>query len=332
MGRGLARRPRTCGEHPHRAALDRCDECLRHFCAECFVREGERLLCRPCRTAAPLRAAEAARRRRLGDRLRHAAQERLGGLIAAGLVVGLLASAAALSFLGGGAGAGAISQALADEPLVRHRIAAGRYCAGGDGSSGDVPQFRSGGDGGSPVARTADTGALIVVVAGVLPDTVFRDERLARTLSLADPSDPMNLVRYRDANAPGWRSPSALFPQQIGYELRGQAEVERVAFRHTRATPPETWAREVALLVSTEGPDRGFYSVRRWTLAQTTEPQEFLFWETPARYVRVCVYSNYGSSEFASLGNLALGIKTNDFRAASSPLLPPASPGRAFVR
>ncbi|MGH2352690.1 MAG: hypothetical protein ACRDJN_13875 [Chloroflexota bacterium] len=70
MGRGLARRPRGCVTHPHRPAVDRCDDCLQHFCAECFVRDGERLFCRACHAARPRRLAAAARRRQLCFRLR----------------------------------------------------------------------------------------------------------------------------------------------------------------------------------------------------------------------------------------------------------------------
>lgn len=217
---------------------------------------------------------------------------------------------------------GAGGRALADEPAVRQRVATGRFCTPAPGTSGEVPPARPAGGNAS---TRADTGAIIVVFAAALPDTILKDDRESNAPSGIDHFDPMNVVRYRNAQAPGWRSRTGIFPQQVGYELRGMAVVERVAFRHTRATPPETWAREVSLLLSTEGPDSGFYNVGRWTLAQTADAQEFLFFETPARYVRVCFYSNYGSSESISLGNFALGVWTSDLPAASAPLLPPAA-------
>jgi hypothetical protein len=51
--------------------------------------------------------------------------------------------------------------------------------------------------------------------------------------------------------------------------------------------PRESWVKEVGLLLSAEGPDAGFSTVGRWTLAATTAPQQFVFWETAARYVRL---------------------------------------------
>jgi hypothetical protein len=248
------------------------------------------------------------------------------------LVLSFLAAGAGFAALGsrtGRAGSG-ISQALADEPAVRQRLAAGRFCSGGPGVTGDVPQPRPGG---TASFRAGDTGAILAAFAGVLPDTLLKDDRIASTPSSVDPYDAMNLVnvRYRAAAppSPGWRSRTALFPQQIGFELRGGATVDRVGFRHTSAAPPDTWAKEVALLVSTDGPDSGFYNVLRRMLAQTTDSQEFIFFETPARYVRVCIYSNYGSSDYVSLGNLALAVTPPP---GVGPLFPPPARGTGGSR
>jgi hypothetical protein len=327
MGRGLAARPRACVDHPHRPAVDRCDECFRRYCRECFVRAGVRLLCRECSAAAPAHAALAAQQRRLSFRLRHGLWERRGGLVAAGLVLGSLAAAAFLAVWGGDSERSGSAGALADGPALLQRIAAGRYCAGGGGVAREPP--RSGGTvgaagagAGNPAVR-AETGALIAAVAGVLPDSRPLESGLGATAVVggANPRDPMNLVRQRAAVSSGWRSGAGAFPQQVGYELRGTASVDRAAFRHTLAAPSDSWANEVGLLLSTEGPDTGFYTVGRWTLARTTEPQEFRFWATPARYVRVCIYSNYGNRDSVSLGAFALGLVTDEFQAVHAPLL-----------
>jgi hypothetical protein len=80
MGRGLSGRPVACAAHPHRPAVDRCDDCLGHFCAECLVRAGETLRCRACTDSLPAREAAAAAARRVGPRLRGALRERMVGL------------------------------------------------------------------------------------------------------------------------------------------------------------------------------------------------------------------------------------------------------------
>jgi hypothetical protein len=310
--------------------VDRCDACLGHFCAACFVRQGARLLCRECTELVPLRAAQAAQARRLGPRLRAALRDRQGGLVAAAALVAVLGSAAALSVLERGSGGSAISRALADDPAVVQRAWAARYCATGEGVSGSVPTpvvvLRSGGSGapgGNPVAR-GPTGALLAAVAGVLPDTLLRDDRIAGTPGLPDPYDPMNLTRYWDTGGVGWRSRTGLFPQQVGLELRGQVTVDRLAFRHTRAAPAASWAKDVGVLLTTASPEGGYYQVGRWTLQQTTEPQEFVFVETSARYVRVCLYTNHGHPEFVSLGTVALGVMPPPALIATQalPLLP----------
>ena len=123
-------------------------------------------------------------------------------------------------------------------------------------------------------------------------------------------------------------SRAAVLPQQVGFDLGGVTVLDRVAFRHTPLAPAAAWAREVGLLLSTRAPDAGYYRVGRWMLA----PQEFVFFETPARYVRVCVASTQGPADFASLGASALGVYTSDLGAGSRPLLPAPAPSRAFTR
>jgi hypothetical protein len=321
MGRGLAQRPTACVEHPHRPALDRCDDCGRRFCAECLVPVGGGLRCRGCEAALPARVAAAAEARRLGPRLQRAVRERAVGLALGGGLVGVLAAAVLLSATGQGTGGAGISQALRDEPAVLHRAAAERYCSGGGGTTGEVPQET--GDappGRGPATFRAPTGAELPNVIGVLRDTRLRDDRLAATPGANDPTDPLRLIAYLNTPPLWWRSPTGLFPQQLGYELAAPVTLDRVAFRQAPEAPSDSWAKEVGLLLS-GAPERGFYLVGRWTLAPSTEPQEFAFFETPARYVRVCLYGNYGHPEFVSLGIVALGVQTSDQWVGSRPLL-----------
>jgi len=37
-----------CYHHPAREAVARCPECRRHFCRECVVEHGDRVLCAAC--------------------------------------------------------------------------------------------------------------------------------------------------------------------------------------------------------------------------------------------------------------------------------------------
>jgi hypothetical protein len=213
----------------------------------------------------------------------------------------------------GTGGGSAIAQALADEPAAVQRATAERYCGVGQGTTGSPAPAPQGGPSltrGGPVLA-APTGALVAAVAGVLPDTLLHDDRLAGTPVANSPLDPMNLLPYRDgyvAHRPGWRSQTGLLPQQAGYELRGAVPVDRVAFQQAPALPRESWAKDVGLLLSATAPDAGFYQVGRWTLAATPAPQEFTFVETLARYARVCLYASYGGREYVSLGALVLGV------------------------
>ncbi|MBI3974542.1 MAG: hypothetical protein HY332_24970 [Chloroflexi bacterium] len=339
MGRGLVGRPRACVEHPHRPAVDRCDACFGYFCAECFVRDGEQLFCRDCHAAMPLWEAEAAQARRLGNRLRRAVRDRLSGLLAGGVILGLLAAAVALSIWGAGGRSGAVSRALADDPGVLLRVATQRYCSVGDGGTGEVPKIARGDARPARVTRV-DTGALVAVPVDVLPDS--GDTGAAGQAALA--SDPAGLGPRRDdyhnalnltrrgQGTLGWRSRSHVLPVQIGFDLGGVARLDRVAFQHTPASPPASWAREVSVLLSTQAPDAGYYRVGRWTLTPSTAPQEFTFWETSARYVRLCIHSTHGTADFASLGAVAFGVYSSDLRAGSSPLLPMPAPSRSFTR
>ncbi len=340
MGRGLVGRPAPCVEHPHRAAVDRCDVCFRRFCAECFVRDGPQLRCRECWTLAPIRAAELARRRRLGYRLRRGvARVRVsrGGLVVAALLAGFFGLAVVGSLTGtGGVGV----QVLRDDPGVALRLATQRYCSAGEGQSGDVPDVGAAmAAPPAPMIRT-ETGALASAPVAALPDsgdtgTVDQGQPPAAPADLSprqvDFFNPLTLVQRRDEGSPGWRSHTAVLPQQVGYDLGGLAIVDRVAFRQTPLAPPASWAREVSLLLSTKAPDAGYYRVGRWALAPTLAPQEFIFVETPARYARVCILSTYGTADFASLGAVVLGAFTSDLQAGNQPLLPPPAPSRAFT-
>jgi hypothetical protein len=94
---------------------------------------------------------------------------------------------------------------------------------------------------------------------------------------------------------------------QLSFRLREPADLDRVAFRNTQSPPPQSWVREVEVLLSATGEEAGgWIPVGRWTLAQTTAPQEFTFRPTLARAVKLRVLARHGDASFTSLGAFAI--------------------------
>jgi hypothetical protein len=81
--------------------------------------------------------------------------------------------------------------------------------------------------------------------------------------------------------------------------------------------PKETWVKQFEIAVSNEGPDRGFITVGQWEMAQTAGLQRFTFPTTEAKWIRLRILSNYGSSDYTSL---------NEFDAYNSATNPAAIP------
>jgi hypothetical protein len=119
-----------------------------------------------------------------------------------------------------------------------------------------------------------------------------------------------------------------VLPQLVGYALRERVTIDRIAFWQSRTSPPESWTRDVSLLVSAVAPDREFRLAARWTLGQAGAVQPFaLPVAISGRYVRLCIQSRQGTADFVSLGGFVLGVQTGDVLADMRPLgpLPAAS-------
>lgn len=314
MGRGLARRPLSCEDHPHRPAVDRCDECRRLFCGDCLERAGSRRLCRNCLGAQAIRDAAIAGGRGLDTRVADAWRRWSREFVAAGLLLVVLAT---IGLSSARSASVASRRAFADVPGVIARISTERYCAGGHETLSAVAET-----GPTPGGKITETGAAVAEVLRLLPDQGDDSAKDAIGSSTANHFDPMNLVRSRGPASLGWRSRSEALPQQVGFELRERSTVDRVAFWHARSNAPSSWAHDVALLLSVQGPDSGFRLVGRWTLGPTSDPQQFaLEVSAPARFVRICLLSRHGSSEFVSLGGFALGVMTGDLDVDSRPVI-----------
>ena len=116
---------------------------------------------------------------------------------------------------------------------------------------------------------------------------------------------------FANTAVPGWRSLEATVPQEMVFALPSQLAVSKVILRPQPNEPEGTWVKEFEVLVSTEGPDRGFTSVGKWTLdpvqaragtdLERPNPPRFEFPETQARWVMLRVLSNNGSTDYTSL-------------------------------
>ncbi|MGH2352691.1 MAG: hypothetical protein ACRDJN_13880 [Chloroflexota bacterium] len=252
--------------------------------------------------------------------------------MATGVLLSLLGSAAAMSRWGAGAGGGAVSHAFADLPGFAERVGVERFCTGGEGTLTALPEAPGSGTAG---AIFAVSGAYIADVAGPLSDPGAGQATATPTPSMRAYSadaiffDPMNLVRSLGPTSPGWRSTSAALPQQIGFALRQTVDVDRVAFWHTRRSPPASWARDVTLLFTNTAPDSGYRMAGRRTLGQTTAVQTFSFVAVRVRYIRLCFQSRHGDADFVSLGGFALGVLTGTVTTDSRPPDPGAHRNRS---
>lgn len=106
---------------------------------------------------------------------------------------------------------------------------------------------------------------------------------------------------YAGPDYPGWRSANATFPQDVVVEHQNVSTIQKVILTQQPNEPPETWAKDFEVQVSTEGPDRGFVTVGRWQLRQVDGPQRFTFPPVQSRWTRLRILSNYGSADYTSL-------------------------------
>jgi len=111
----------------------------------------------------------------------------------------------------------------------------------------------------------------------------------------------------------GWSSnaaPTEERPDWVIFQLPGQAGtvVDSVLVDSTARDPSGIGrgAKEIGIAVSTVGTDGPWTSVGRWQLPRDPKPQLFRFPAVEARYVRLMVFSNYGSNRYAELGEFGV--------------------------
>lgn len=124
---------------------------------------------------------------------------------------------------------------------------------------------------------------------------------------------------YTGVEYPGWRSADASFPQDIVIEHDQITSVSKFIFTQQGNEPPATWVKDVEVDGSTEGADRGFTRIGQWRLEQVAGSQKLTFPPVNAKWLRLRVLSNYGSSDYTSLSEF------DAYVVSQNPLAAPAS-------
>lgn len=106
---------------------------------------------------------------------------------------------------------------------------------------------------------------------------------------------------YTGPAIPAWRSADATFPQEIVVELQDGSVVQKVILTNNTEEPAATYPMTIEVLVSTQAADAGFVAVGQFTLSQTADPQRLEFAPTPAKWAKLRILGNYGSTEYTSL-------------------------------
>ncbi len=150
--------------------------------------------------------------------------------------------------------------------------------------------------------------------------------RVIATTSTLD-NDPAysadNLIDGQVSTTPnsksrGWASnkfdPITRDSVTFGFADNREYTIGRLVLNPATDLPPERWAKDVEVQVSTEGADGPFTSVAQLTLKQSATPQEFSILPITARFVRLVFRSNYGSDRAVALGEVEIyeAIDTSD--------------------
>ena len=101
---------------------------------------------------------------------------------------------------------------------------------------------------------------------------------------------------------PGWRSTDATFPQEVVVQGQGLTAVSKVILTQQPGEPAETLARDFEVDVSAQDPNPSWVTIGHWQAQQIGGPEHFTFPVTPTKLIRLRILSNYGSTQYTSLG------------------------------
>ena len=137
---------------------------------------------------------------------------------------------------------------------------------------------------------------------GVNVTSTLLEAKIVGVTSEAEGYPATNLINeYALDGWPGWRSANADLPQEIVVQTGNPSAIEKVILTNHPTEPVASYVKEFEVLVSTEGPDRGFSSVGRWAMEPNAEAQTFTFPKTMATYIKLRILSRQGDSPYTSL-------------------------------
>ena len=114
----------------------------------------------------------------------------------------------------------------------------------------------------------------------------------------------------RPDSSRGWASdrydPIAMDAVTFGFTGNRIVKLGRIVINPMTDLPPERWAKDVEVQVSTEGAEGPYQPVAQLTLLQKGVPQSFDVLPVEARFVRLQIRSNYGSDRAVALGEVEI--------------------------
>ncbi len=118
---------------------------------------------------------------------------------------------------------------------------------------------------------------------------------------------------WASAEVPDWRSADARFPQEIVFavgenviKLTKGPYANKVTLQVSDQSPPETWVKDFRVLISDTSPSGPWQEAGTFRLQPSTVRQHFDFETALAKYVKLVIVSNYGSTEYTSLAEFGL--------------------------
>jgi len=159
---------------------------------------------------------------------------------------------------------------------------------------------------------------------GINANSTVLGASLLSSTSQAKGYEATHLINeYVGDSYPGWRSAGAAFPQDVVVQHDGTSLVSKVILTQQPGEPAATEVKDFEIDISNEGPDSGWVKVGEWTAAQTAGPQRFTFTATPGKWIRLRILSNYGSTEYTSLGEFDAFVVSNGPGAVPTPAATP---------
>ena len=114
----------------------------------------------------------------------------------------------------------------------------------------------------------------------------------------------------RPNSSRGWASnqydPISMDAVTLGFAGNRIVKLGRIVINPMTDLPPERWAKDIEVQVSTDSAEGPYQPVAQLTLQQKGVPQSFDILPVDARFVRLQIRSNYGSDRAVALGEVEI--------------------------